>query len=144
MRFVYLTTAALAIAGAAAPAMAQDPAFVTLGAGYFDLVRADNQAADFRAEYRSDLELWIVKPWAGVEATSDGAVYVASLRGEKLWRVPLTGRNRYRAQAVPLGDLGRLRTVATTPDGRSLWVTTSNRDGRGDPRRDDDRIIVVR
>lgn len=77
-------------------------------------------------------------------AVRDGAVYVASLRGEKLWRVPLTGRNRYRAQAVPLGDLGRLRTVATTPDGRSLWVTTSNRDGRGDPRRDDDRIIVVR
>lgn len=77
-------------------------------------------------------------------AVFDDAVYVASLRGEKLWQVPLTGPDRYRAAAVPLPDLGRLRTVATTPDGRSLWLSTSNRDGRGDPAAKDDRIIVLR
>lgn len=77
-------------------------------------------------------------------AVFEGAVYVASLRGRKLWQVPITGPDRYQARAVPLDDLGRLRTVATTPNGRSLWVTTSNRDGRGDPARDDDRIIVLR
>jgi hypothetical protein len=45
--------------------------------------------------------------------------------------------------ALDLGDLGRLRTVETLPDG-SLWLMTSNTDGRGDPRDRDDRIVVLR
>jgi hypothetical protein len=35
-----------------------------------------------------------------------------------------------------------MRTVVVTPEGQ-LWVTTSNRDGRGDPQEDDDRILLV-
>lgn len=79
MRFALLTSVgALAAMALAAPqAAAQDPAFLTLGGGYYDVIRADDQAADFRVEYRSDVELWIFKPWVGVEATSDGAFYGA-------------------------------------------------------------------
>ncbi|MEZ5670812.1 MAG: acyloxyacyl hydrolase [Alphaproteobacteria bacterium] len=77
MRFVLPAVLAALAALAAGRASAQDPAFLTLGGGYYDVVRAENQAADFRIEYRSDYELWIAKPWAGIEATSDGAVYIA-------------------------------------------------------------------
>jgi hypothetical protein len=52
-----------------------EPALLALGLGYYDINLRDDEAADFRLEYRSDLALWIVKPWAGLEVTSDGAVY---------------------------------------------------------------------
>jgi hypothetical protein len=41
------------------------------------------------------------------------------------------------------GRYGRIRTVVAAPDG-TLWVATSNRDGRGSPRDGDDRIVAVR
>ncbi|WP_250033434.1 PQQ-dependent sugar dehydrogenase [Paractinoplanes maris] len=81
--------------------------------------------------------------WSTDEASPSGAavagrtLYVAGLRGERLWTVPLGGGE---PRAALNGDYGRLRTVAVAPDG-ALWVTTSNRDGRGDPRDGDDRIL---
>lgn len=73
-------------------------------------------------------------------AIIDDVAYVASLRGEVLWQVPLTGAQAGKAVALKLGDKGRLRTVAAAPDG-TLWLVTSNTDGRGKPRAKDDRII---
>jgi hypothetical protein len=66
--------------GMAAPARADadDPAFLTFGAGYYDINKQDNAAADFRLEYRHGEKFWIFKPWAGVEATSDGGFYGAA------------------------------------------------------------------
>jgi len=37
-------------------------------------------------------------------------------------------------------DYGRIRDVAEGPDG-AIYFSTSNRDGRGKPASDDDRII---
>jgi len=37
-------------------------------------------------------------------------------------------------------ELGRMRAIAVGPDG-ALYLATSNRDGRGSPRADDDRIV---
>jgi glucose/arabinose dehydrogenase len=67
-----------------------------------------------------------------------GALYVAALRGERLWQVPLADPASPRALLD--GQYGRLRAAARAPDG-SLWVLTSNRDGRGDPVREDDRVL---
>ena len=76
-------------------------------------------------------------------AYADGHLWMASLRGERLWRVTVDGRKAVDPTAFFVGDYGRIRTVEVAPDG-NLWVTTSNRDGRGDPASDDDRILVVR
>ena len=44
-----------------------------------------------------------------------------------------TGRQAAgQPEAFFVGEYGRMRTVVVAPDG-NLWVTTSNRDGRGDP-----------
>jgi len=68
-------------------------------------------------------------------------VFVACLRDERLWRVPLDGNGGVgEPEALYTGEYGRLRHVAAAPDG-SLWVLTSNRDGRGDPRSDDDQTL---
>ena len=74
---------------------------------------------------------------SGIAIAGDHA-YVASLRGQTVWQVPLKGSGE--AFRLELGDLGRLRTITSAPDG-SLWLSTSNTDGRGDPRDGDDRIV---
>jgi glucose/arabinose dehydrogenase len=76
-------------------------------------------------------------------AFAGGSLWVGALRGERLWQVPLgRGGAAGRPAARFVGDYGRLRAVATAPDG-SLWVSTSNRDGRGSVHSDDDKIVVV-
>ncbi len=79
---------------------------------------------------------------SGAEIAS-GALYAGALRGERLYRVPLDGHGHAgNPKAFFTDRFGRLRSVQLAPDG-SLWVTTSNRDGRGDPVSSDDRIIRV-
>nr|WP_030275370.1 PQQ-dependent sugar dehydrogenase [Streptomyces sp. NRRL B-24484] len=74
-------------------------------------------------------------------AFADGAIWMAGLRGQRLWRIPLNGDGTAGTPTAVLDHTaGRLRTVVAEPDG-SLLVTTSNTDGRGDPRPGDDRIL---
>lgn len=70
-------------------------------------------------------------------------LYVATLRGETLYRIPLKGSTAGKPVKLLTGKFGRLRTVIKAPDG-SLWISTSNRDGRGDPKKGDDRIVRVK
>jgi glucose/arabinose dehydrogenase len=73
-------------------------------------------------------------------AIADGSVFMASLRGERLWQIPLLQHGTGKPRALLTGRYGRLRAVAVAPDG-SLWVLTNNTDGRGSPRPGDDRIV---
>ncbi|GAB4006017.1 PQQ-dependent sugar dehydrogenase [Glycomyces albus] len=85
--------------------------------------------------------------WPVEEASPSGIaiagdmLYMAALRGSRLWTVPLHGDGTVGEPVSRFeGEFGRLRTVAVAPDG-ALWLTTSNTDGRGEVRDGDDRII---
>ncbi|GAB2922674.1 PQQ-dependent sugar dehydrogenase [Nonomuraea fastidiosa] len=86
--------------------------------------------------------------WSTAEASpsgltyADGALYVAALRGQRLWTIPLNAGTPGTPVAELRSSYGRLRAVAAGPDGH-LWVATSNRDGRGAPVAQDDRIIRI-
>ncbi len=85
---------------------------------------------------------------SGVEILKGGAIpqwegdfFMAALRGQRLYRLDLDESGAVVGQEELLqGEAGRLRHVVQAPDG-SLWILTSNRDGRGNPVPDDDRII---
>jgi glucose/arabinose dehydrogenase len=84
--------------------------------------------------------------WSTDEASPSGlaiagdTLYAGALRGQRLWAIPMSGDELGRPEAQLDGQYGRLRNVQVAPDG-SLWITTSNRDGRGDPDGDDDRVL---
>jgi glucose/arabinose dehydrogenase len=72
-----------------------------------------------------------------------GDYLVASLRGEQLRRLVISRTGRVVRQRVHFRNrFGRLRAVTQAPDG-SLYLLTSNRDGRGSPTGADDRILRV-
>lgn len=71
-----------------------------------------------------------------------GSAWVAALRGQTLYEVPLDGTRALAPRAWFTDELGRLRDVVQAPDG-DLWLVTNNTDGRGEPKPGDDRIVVV-
>ncbi|MFI9327039.1 PQQ-dependent sugar dehydrogenase [Kitasatospora sp. NPDC052868] len=74
-------------------------------------------------------------------AYADGAIWMAALRGTRLWRIPLDGDHLASAPQEFLdGAYGRLRAVVADRDG-TLLLVTNNTDGRGDPQPGDDRIL---
>ncbi|MHB1133504.1 MAG: PQQ-dependent sugar dehydrogenase [Chloroflexota bacterium] len=71
------------------------------------------------------------------------SLFFATLRGTQLHRLqldPADPRRIVRAERLYEGEYGRLRDVVQGPDG-ALYLTTSNRDGRGSPEQRDDRIL---
>ncbi len=72
-----------------------------------------------------------------------GDYLIGALAGEQMRRLTIDRSGRItRNEALFEGEFGRLRTVVEAPDG-SLMLLTSNRDGRGDPKEGDDRILRV-
>jgi len=94
-------------------------------------------------KYRNPLVVWRTDQASpsGL-AYADGSLWLGALHGARLWQVPVHGTSVGTAKDWLIGAYGRMRTVVRAPDG-NLWVTTSNRDGRGSPGPDDDRILLV-
>jgi glucose/arabinose dehydrogenase len=68
-------------------------------------------------------------------------LFVATLRGTLLLRLRIdpSARRLIGQERLLEGQFGRIRDVVTGPDGY-VYFCTNNRDGRGDPTSDDDRI----
>ncbi len=88
--------------------------------------------------------------WPTAQASPSGiairgnTLYVAALRGQRLWELTLAGASvQGRPRALFTGELGRLRAAVAAPDG-SVWLLTNNTDGRGAPKQGDDRIVALR
>ncbi|WP_051115893.1 PQQ-dependent sugar dehydrogenase [Streptomyces sp. PsTaAH-124] len=111
--------------------------------GDYGWPKAEGRSGDSR--YRDPVAQWHTDQASpsGI-AYADGSIWMAGLKGERLWRIPLRGTAASAApQSFLTGEYGRLRTVAPAGDGR-LWLVTSNTDGRGSPKKGDDRILEIR
>ena len=108
------------------------------------LVEGSGSAADVKRGFTAPLRIWRTSQASpsGLAVSTD-AVYLAALRGERLWRVPLDKNGRLGTpRALLRGQVGRLRAVEVDDDG-SLLVLTDNV-ARGGGRKGDDRLLRVR
>ncbi|WP_327327030.1 PQQ-dependent sugar dehydrogenase [Streptomyces sp. NBC_01210] len=91
------------------------------------------------------------KTWSVSEASPsgvaivDGAVYMAALKGERLWQIPINAGNENvgTAKAFYVGRYGRLRAVTKVPGSNQLWLSTTNADGNGGEPAGSDKIFRV-
>ncbi|MFQ6010901.1 MAG: PQQ-dependent sugar dehydrogenase, partial [Nitrososphaerales archaeon] len=69
-------------------------------------------------------------------------LFVATLRGSHIRRLILNdiGDSVVKQEKLFQGTYGRIRAMVSGPDG-ALYFSTSNRDGRGRPSENDDRIL---
>lgn len=99
-------------------------------------------------ETRSGMETPKINSGEATTWAPAGAVFVnnslffAGLRGVTLYEAVIQGDRVIELKEHLVGQYGRLREVIAGPDGM-LYITTSNRDGRGVPNSADDRIIRV-
>ncbi len=70
-----------------------------------------------------------------------GNLFFGALRGEGLVRVMISGSESLNLSRVEkiIQNVGRVRDVVEGPDGY-IYFTTSNRDGRGEVKRGDDKV----
>ena len=86
--------------------------------------RADNP------EYVDPVAQWATSEMSpsGIAFGPDGAIYMAALRGQSVWRVPVNADGSVGTPTRHLQNVyGRIRDIRFVE--RSAWITTSNNDG---------------
>ncbi|MCF7875957.1 PQQ-dependent sugar dehydrogenase [Candidatus Bipolaricaulota bacterium] len=78
---------------------------------------------------------------AGIAFLDSRTLYLATLKESKLHKLSLSEDGKVVEDIVVLSGYGRLRAVTKGPEGNCLYVSTSNKDGRGNPREGDDRVL---
>ncbi|WP_040456288.1 PQQ-dependent sugar dehydrogenase [Kribbella catacumbae] len=64
-------------------------------------------------------------------AYANGALFMAALRGQRMWRITLSGENVGTVTSHWNGTYGRLRAVAKVPGENAIWFGTTNADNNG-------------
>ena len=72
----------------------------------------------------------------------DGSLYFGGLRGEALYEAKISNNKVVELKEHFKNVYGRIRAVVLGPDG-FLYISTSNRDGRGSVNSGDDKIIKI-
>jgi glucose/arabinose dehydrogenase len=72
----------------------------------------------------------------------NGNFFFGCLAGRRIIRVVLDGRKVVSQENLVANAYGRIREIEQGPDGY-IYFSTSNRDGRGSPAADDDRILRI-
>lgn len=119
------------------------------GANYgWPLVQGDEDLTNFNLKkpiIHSGEETWAP---SGIAFINKGArkdnLLVSTLRGQKLLVMSFdkSGTKVTNIETLFENKYGRLREVVVAQDG-SIYISTSNRDGRGEPAINDDRILRV-
>ncbi|MBN7773957.1 PQQ-dependent sugar dehydrogenase [Clostridium aminobutyricum] len=117
------------------------------GANYgWPLVQGDESSAELEIQkplIQSGEDTWAPSGIAYInQGPWQGKLLVAALRGEQLLVLSLNedGTEVEKIESVLQNEYGRLREVIQAEDG-SIYLTTSNRDGRGYLNQNDDKII---
>ena len=71
-----------------------------------------------------------------------GNFFFGCLRSARIIRVKMNGRSVISQENLFAGVYGRIREIGEGPDG-FIYFSTSNRDGRGSPAKEDDRILRI-
>ena len=88
------------------------------------------------------------RTWPVAQASPSGlaivnnTLYMAALRGMRLWVMKIQGSGTSTPQAFFSGQFGRLRTVEPSPDG-GLWLTTTSGDKDSTPNNSNDKVLHV-
>ena len=75
-------------------------------------------------------------------AIAGSKIVIGCLRGERLYVVDVNPDGSVGTpESAFQGTYGRLRAVTVAPDG-AVWFSTSNTDGRGNPKSGDDKVLA--
>jgi aldose sugar dehydrogenase len=103
-------------------------------------IQGDESAEGMTAPARNSTASTVWAP--GGAAVINNSLFFGGLRGQALYEAIISNNRITGFSEHFKGKYGRIREVIKGPDGM-LYITTSNRDGRGVPNSTDDRVIRI-
>ena len=116
-----------------------DEVNVVVSGGNYGWPTVEGRSSDTR--FRNPAWTWttdVASP-SGIAIKGD-SLYVAALRGRRVWRLRFSGTTISSQTAMFTSTFGRLRTIGQNPRDGAMWLTTTNRDRSG-AASFDDRIL---
>lgn len=105
------------------------------------LIKGDQQQDGFISPV---LQSGSADTWAPAATEIVGnTIYFVGLRGAALYAADIQNNKLINFRNYFKDEFGRLRIVKLSPDGVKLYIATSNTDGRGRARENDDKLFAI-